>query len=468
MSSTAAPEESGDPKRARLGLDRHSYLFARTPYSIRDAIYGSIPLSAAVYNTLDTRLFQRLKHLKQMGPVYLVYPGATHTRFSHCIGVYHLVRLALQHLTTLVDIDPEVGRATLAAALLHDLGHFPNSHVLDDLSIAGQSLSHLQLSVSLIESDEEMRSVLHNHWEVDPRLVTDILARRENPRIPKFLYTLIDGPMDMDKLDYLNRDAHHTGVPYGKVEVQRLIDFLAVDPASGELVITEAGVGTVESVIFAKYLMFRYVYWHHTARIAGAMYNRAVLDCLLALGVTELSITDARVRRVCLSTDATIAQTLRMLLDEASVPSPPSLVLLERVEDRLLYKRAVSIPCSDANGRDERYRDSLVRRNKEAELARVLSATLGAGATAVRNFDVLIDIPPVAKFAADIRGIALEDEHEGPSIVSWEHPRRHSYLSATTVASMEQSIRHMLYLCDTQGPNGGALRQALRLHPEVL
>src|SRR5207249_8162031 len=116
------------------------------PYSIRDSIYGSIPISEAAYATLDTQAFQRLKHIKQVGPVYLVYPGATHTRFSHCIGVYHLARLALRHLVSIADIQPEDGRVTLAAAMLHDIGHFPLSHLIDELSINKPSLYHTELS----------------------------------------------------------------------------------------------------------------------------------------------------------------------------------------------------------------------------------------------------------------------------------------------------------------------------------
>ena len=443
-------------------------VLAPAPYSVRDAIYGSIPVSQAAYATLDTRLFQRLKHLKQVGPVYLVYPGATHTRFSHSIGVYHLVRLALQHLITRVDISPEIARATMAAGLLHDLGHFPYSHVMDDISIDEQRLSHAELSVALIERDPEIQDVLAREWRIEPSLVTDILSGRENRRIARFLYTLIDGPMDMDKLDYLNRDAHHSGVPYGRVEVQRLIDFLDVDPETQDLVITEAGVGTVESVIFAKYLMFRYVYWHHAARIAGAMFNRAVLDCVLALGVKDFSVRDPLVQRICLSTDATLQATLASLLAEAGVEAPPSLALLWRVEDRRLYKRAVSIPCSDAPEQDRRYRDALARKTEEEELARKVSQKLGSPSPVVRDFDILIDVPPTAKFAADVRGIALQDHHGQLRTVSWEEAPRASYLSAATVAAMEQSIRSVLFLCDTDRPDGAAIRDTLREHAEWL
>lgn len=388
----------------------------RTRYSVRDVLYGSVPLTAAAYATLDTRAFQRLKHIKQVGPAYLVYPGATHTRFSHSIGVYHLARLALQHLSRLVKFDDEVGRATMAAALLHDLGHFPYSHVIDEISMDGTHLSHADLSVEIIEQDAELGRVLAHTWEVAPRLVADLIAGRPNPRIPRCLYKLIDGPMDIDKLDYLNRDAHHTGVPYGKVEVQRLIEFLEVEPETGDLLVTEAGTGTVESVIFAKYLMFRYIYWHHTARIAATMINRAVLDGALALGLKELSIDEPRLRRICLATDSSLEWTLRGLFDEAGVSLPESFSTLGRVEERRLYKRALAVPCG--SGRDLLYRDSLVKREREREL----SERLGG--------DVLIDVPPVAKFAA------------------WEVGE--SYFTGATVAAMEQSIRFVLYLYDPE------------------
>ena len=446
----------------RRSLDRHAYLFAPAPHTVRDAIYGSVPLSHAAFATLDTAAFQRLRHIKQVGPVFLVYPGATHTRFGHSIGVYHLTRLALQHLTGLADIEPEIGRATLAAALLHDIGHFPYSHVMDEIVVNGSRLSHLELTVELIDTDAELRQVLEGAWEVAPQLVVDLLIGRPNPLIPRFLYTLIDGPMDMDKLDYLNRDAHHTGVPYGRVEVQRLIDFLAVAPGTGDLVITEAGVGTVESVIFAKYLMFRYVYWHHTARIAGAMINRAVLDCLLALGnVEHLSVNDPVLRRVCAATDATLESTLRDLLREAGAAPPPALDLLSRVERRSLFKRAQTVACAVTPLLDECFREALPRRQREAELASLVRDELPVGSPPFFDSDVLIDLPPGAKFAADIRGIALESPDQPLRVVSWEDSPSASYLTTATVAAMEQSLRSALVVCDTHRADGELIRMAL-------
>ena len=446
---------------SRSGFARHGYLFEPTRHSIRDAIYGSIPLTDAAYRTLDTRVFQRLKHIKQVGPVYLVYSGATHTRFSHSIGVYHLARLALQHLTSVADTEPEVGRAALAAALLHDIGHFPYSHVMDEILINGSRLSHADLSVHLVEHDDELRGVLQHDWDVDPALVGDLLAGRNNPRIPPWLHTLIDGPMDVDKLDYLNRDAHHTGVPYGKVEVQRLIDFLAVDSGSGDLVITETGVGTVESVIFAKYLMFRYVYYHHTARIAGAMMNRAVLDCLLALGISALNATDPRLQPLLQTTDAAMEAGLRAMLEAANKPAPPSLALLERINDRRLYKRAAVLSCNAAPVLDTRLRDALARRELEAGLAATVMAAAPASGSAASDYHVLIQVPPTAKFAVDVKGIQVEGDDGELRLLPWEATSGASYLSSATVAAMEQSIRTILFLYDNQQPDPEAARLAI-------
>ncbi|MCX6020691.1 MAG: HD domain-containing protein [Chloroflexi bacterium] len=406
--SSPAPASVPDTTAGRelLGLARHADLFRRAPYSIRDAVYGSVPLSHAAYATLNTRIYQRLRHIKQVGPVYLVYPGANHTRFSHGIGVYYLTLQALQHLIAVADITPEAARACLAAALLHDLGHFPFSHLMDEISINGRRLSHADLSADLVLHDEELGAVLDNVWQVDRQMVADLITGTPNPRLPRFLNTLIDGPMDLDKLDYLNRDSYHAGVPYGRVEVQRLIDFLAVDPRTNDLAVTESGVGTVESVIFAKYLMFRYVYWHHTARIASTMLNRAILDVFLALDLTNLDIADPRFRSLCLATADQLVPALPAMLNEAGQAPPPSFELLGRVEARRLCKRAVALSCADEGGRDRAYSDALIRRAKEEDLNRALSERTGAP---LRDFDVLLDVPRGGKFAADVRGVIVRE-----------------------------------------------------------
>lgn len=461
---TSRPPASRRAPETRLpgsrGAVRHPYLFEPTPYSVRDAVYGSVPLVPAAYRTLDTRLMQRLAHIRQVPPAHLVYPGATHTRFSHSIGVYHLVRLALQHLTAVADVDAEVGRATLAAGLLHDLGHLPFSHLMEEVSLGGTRLHHGELSVSLIETDPELQRVLVEDWGVDPTLVTALLGGRRDPRIPPFLHTLVDGPMDMDKLDYLNRDAHHAGVPYGRVEVQRLIEAFRIDPNTGRLVVAEEGVGTVESVVFAKYLMFRYVYWHHAARIATTMFNRAVVDCFAALGVTRLSVHDPRLRRLCLATDATLERVLRALLDEAGVPPPPSFALLQRTEQRRLYKRAATVPCAAVPVFDAAMRDTLAKREREAALAAELSTCLEGEPLA--DFDVLIDIPPSAKFDLDIAGVQLEADQV---IVPWGEAPQPSYLSPEAVHTIEGSLRFAQVVFNADRADASAVREAIRRLP---
>jgi len=423
------------------GVARHPYLFASTRYDVRDAVYGMVPLTAAAYATLDSRLMQRLKHIRQVPPAHLVYPGATHTRFSHSIGVYHLVRLALQHLTSIADLEPEACRAAMAAGLLHDLGHPPNSHLMEEISLGGARLHHGELSVLLIEEDPELQRLLTQQWEVDPALVTALLSGRSDPRLPPFLHSLVDGPMDMDKLDYLNRDAHHAGVPYGKVEVQRLIESLRVDDNTGRMVMAEEGVGTVESVVFAKYLMFRYVYWHHTARIATTMFNRAVTDCLLALGVTHLSVRDPLPRRLCMATDASLEPVLRAMLAEAGVEPPPSIELLQRTDDRRLFKRVVTLPCTGLAGAEALQQDTLRKREHERQWVERLNQRTERASGGLRDFDLLIDVPPTAKFAVDFDGVMLDGDP--PRIVAWADAPQPSYLSQAAVSAIEHSIRFL-------------------------
>lgn len=437
---------ASDPLPVRRGVARHDYLFAPTRYGVRDAVYGSVPLLPGAYATLDTRPMQRLHHIRQVPPAQLVYPGATHTRFSHSIGVYHLVRLALQHLTALADLEPEVGRAALAAGMLHDLGHLPNSHLMEEIAFSGTRLHHGELSVHLIATDPELRRVLAEGWDVDVALVTALLTGAEHPRIPPFVYRLVDGPMDMDKLDYLNRDAHHAGVPYGRVEVQRLIESLRVDPQSGRLVVAEEGIGTVESVVFAKYLMFRYVYWHHTARIASAMFNTAVADSLMALGVTALSVHHPLLARLALATDTTLEATLQGLLVEAGAAPPASFGLLARTEDRRLYKRVLTVPCTALAGVDALLRDTHLKRRLEGLLAEALTqAGLHLGAP-LANHEVLVDVPPTAKFAIDFAGVQLDGDES--RLVPWAEGPQPSYLNHAAVTTMESSIRFLQVVAD--------------------
>jgi HD superfamily phosphohydrolase len=245
---------------------------------LRDTLWGHIYLTPALAALTSSAPFMRLYRIFQLGPVYRVYPGATHTRAGHSIGVYHLGRRLLQNLVERGAeewLSPEGVRSFLCACLLHDLGHFPYTHSLKDLPLE----SHESLTGKLILS-EPVKSLV-GAAGADPFLcaaiVDDALPGGDGETV--FYRKLLSGVLDPDKLDYLNRDARYCGVPYGAQDVDFILSRLYPHPARG-VDIDSRGIPSVESVLFSKYLMYRTVYWHHSVRSATAMIKKVLIDAL--------------------------------------------------------------------------------------------------------------------------------------------------------------------------------------------
>jgi len=246
--------------------------------TIRDPIWDTIHLDGAARRLLDTPAFQRLRYIKQLGHAHLVYPGAVHTRFDHAVGVYHLARRALHVLAErgeLAHVDELDCRVTPLAALLHDIGHYPFSHALEERD-AERLPGHHEALVGRFLAEPDVADVLRGIGD-DAGARIEALIRGASPGA---LQGLVSGSLDLDKIEYLKRDAHFCGVPYGEVDVDRLLHGLTVleDPDSGraQVGVHEKGVAALESLLFAKYQMFRNVYWHHAVRAATVLYKRAV------------------------------------------------------------------------------------------------------------------------------------------------------------------------------------------------
>lgn len=296
---------------------------------IRDPLWNNIRVDELALALIDTPAMQRLRWVRQLGLAFLVYPGATHSRFEHALGTYHLARRALALLEERGDLG-DWGRQECdivrAAALLHDVGHYPFSHALEEIG----ALHHEEVARPLVLRGA-IADVLTERLgaEAPERIMALVRGESRSP-----LQRLISGSLDLDKLDYLRRDAAMCGVSYGDVDVDRLLNSLALvaDPATGEptVGIAEKGLSALESLLFAKYQMYRNVYWHHAVRSATAMYKRLVDD---AIGVGAL---DA----------ATLAAFTDegLLLDLARrAPSP----LLSALRERRLYKRAFEAPAGE-------------------------------------------------------------------------------------------------------------------------
>ncbi len=278
--------------------------------TIKDSVHDHITVEGIAADLLDTPAVQRLRQLRQLGTVGLVYPSANHTRFEHSLGVYHLAREALSHLGI------EGARATRlqAAAILHDVGHTPFSHNIE--TIVARRTGRMHDEVGDLLEDGEIARVLALH-DVDPSAVTDLIAGKGE------FGQLISGELDVDRMDYLVRDAHHTGVPYGTIDTGRLVRELRF--VDGELVLGEGNVQTAESLLVARSLMNPVVYNHHVARISKAMLRRGS-EKLLDAG----DVTAEELRRM---DDADLLVALRS--------TPETAPIARRLDTRSLYKRAV-------------------------------------------------------------------------------------------------------------------------------
>jgi uncharacterized protein len=243
-----------------------------------------VPVTDRVMRLVDSAAFRRLARVSQLGLVATVYPGATHTRFEHSLGVYRNALLYLQRLTTIPEFQQQVSvdhaHLFLVSALLHDVGHFPFCHLIEDMQILGMQ-RHEAMASLFLESDSIAQLLLQD-WGVQAKDVCELLSplNKKQPRYP-LLSSLLSGPIDVDKLDYLDRDSLHAGVPYGRnFDRSRLISQLCLTPDGQSLAITEKGRTAAEMMVFARYVMFSEVYWHHTVRAATAMLQRAIWGLL--------------------------------------------------------------------------------------------------------------------------------------------------------------------------------------------
>lgn len=236
-----------------------------------------IPLTPRVRKLIDTPEFRRLHRISQLGLVSLVYPAANHTRFEHSLGVYRLALLYLQQLAQNELFQKRVtaddAELFIVAALLHDLGHWPFCHPIEDMELPGVPEHELFANSFLLEG--EVANCLRDDWGLHPRDVVTLLSGKPRSTAGELLQSMLSGPIDIDKMDYLQRDSLHAGVPYGRnFDQRRLIGSLCVNASGNRLAITEKGMTAAEMMVFSRYVMFSEVYWHHAVRSATAMLQR--------------------------------------------------------------------------------------------------------------------------------------------------------------------------------------------------
>ncbi len=359
-----------------------AFLYGEFTISIRDPLWKDIMLTPGFSRLYHLPAVQKLGRIKQLGPAFHVYPGAVHTRLDHSLGVYHVARLMLaSFLRTRQGTELITRRGMisfLAAAMLHDLGHFPYAHSLKELPLK----EHEHLAAIIIQEDEQIRLTL-GEIGCDMEQVCAIIddSVPSSSEETSFYRALLSGTLDPDKLDYLSRDAYFCGIPYGVQDTSYIIDRLAL--VNKMPAISGHALGSVEHLLFSKYLMYQNVYWHKGTRAATAMIKKALLTTLQ---------------------DGTIkANDLYGIDDEQffSFPerlSSPSLALISRVKENQLlacrYERRYS--DEDPLHRDAKRLEE--RLNCEWKLYTILSGIYPD----LKSWEVIIDIPEPISFESDI------------------------------------------------------------------
>lgn len=342
---------------------------------VRDPIHGNIKLTGPSIDLLETPEVQRLYNVKQLGFAHLVFPGAHHTRFEHSLGAYAMA----EQVTDILQLPSRERELITCAALLHDIGHGPFSHTLESILLEKIGVDHIDLTKKLILGEYEIVNAKEKQFIHAPS-VPQILSRHEiNERElisiiqgktykKAYLSQLLNSTIDVDQLDYLIRDAYYTGVAYGMIDVQRLLQTLVIH--AGNLMIQRKGISSVENILMARALMYSSVYFHKTVRIAELMLSKALEECSEAEPFNFFRMTDAEIM--------------------SALPTMGSyqLEIATRLKYRELFKQAYVASEQDLN-KDElkmikRLEQIPRRKEKEQELEEIFHIPKG---------HVILDVP---------------------------------------------------------------------------
>jgi HD superfamily phosphohydrolase len=361
------------------------------PDGVRDPVHDWITLEDPEWRAVDTPVYQRLRGIHQLAMTYLVYPGTTHTRFEHSLGVRHVAGRIVERLA---DKSPglfpeEQQRTVLHAALLHDVGHGPFSHVSEQVleDVTGAEDIHEKISVALARRNGPIRDAL---GDAECDAAADLIEGVGGRSVYR---DIVSGETDADKLDYLPRDSYFAGVDYGKCDLTRLIDTMVVmgDPAAQTyLGFKASGVFAVEGLVLARHHMFRQVYAHKTRVATDIMITRALRAAIdegvLPRNAYEVPLDDGKpaptdefLERFLEQTDASVLETML----NASGDGLVSRDLAERLVTRRLLRQTVNIPLHRAGDRLDRRKIAAIldpaefTREKIAEVEQELAAAVG-------------------------------------------------------------------------------------------
>jgi len=367
------------------------------PLRIRDPIHGFIPYTEVEAELIDSPIFQRLRGVKQLAFTHLVYPGATHTRFEHSLGVMHVAGRIAERVG--IEAKGREWQWIRLAALLHDIGHLPFSHAGEAATIVlapakiseRKEEAHESITAALIDKDPDIQRVVPR--ETDRLAILDILEKGRNRRgsepLEPLLWQILSGPLDADKLDYLLRDSMMTGVKYGVFDLDRVVDSFKAHGSHGDrhLMVREEDHPCVEQYVLARYYMTEQVYRHRVRRITDLMLRDAITSAASledefgqwVLSVFGCRTDEARWRDDFLAgEDATVLRFLAMAPEEQVCGR-----FGRRLRDRRLPKQMFEYTIQDI--RNPVWEDRLTSLGEEQERLRErFAGALGISTDTIR------------------------------------------------------------------------------------
>ncbi|MFA5312450.1 MAG: HD domain-containing protein [Methanomassiliicoccales archaeon] len=362
---------------------------------IHDSVHGSVKVEGFFVDVMHRPEMQRLHGVHQLGMAYLVFPGAHHTRMEHSLGTFFLAG----KMADALGISKEDRTIVQSAAFLHDIGHSPFSHTLEVVLEHRTGMTHMDVGKAMISGDlrvwnDEDEKVIGPQGTiaelleangVDADLVADIIVSPDDPNVngqstlavddgqahfnqDHFMRQMIHGPVDVDQMDYLLRDAHYTGVAHGAIDLDRLLDTMELH--NGDVTIRKNGIVAVEGLMVARSLMYTSVYFHKTVRIAEMMLCKAVEQGSEKVIETIHRDTDSALQEKLFRDGGDAARIMTML------------------KFRHLYKKAFSFSIGDLDEDQLNVLSKLTdydqRRAKEREIAEKANIT---------EADVIVDMP---------------------------------------------------------------------------
>jgi len=342
---------------------------------IRDPIHGYIKVTRQERDLIDSVYIQRLRRIHQLAGAYLVYPGGVHTRFEHVIGTMHVAGQIGQTVASTSGLHDEDVEELRLAALLHDVGHGPFSHLFEEVLSERGDLTHEDLSQRIV-TESSIADILRSNG-FQPAKISELCVGKSKGH--PFLNQVITGGLSADMMDYLLRDTYFTGVEYGKVDIQRVIDSLDVN-TDGYMMLERASLYAFEALLIARYEMFKAVYFHRTVRAAELMLAHAMILADEELHLTEIS----RIDRILRLTDEVVLQQLADL-----EPRNPDLKMAKKLATSYMQRRLVKCVFERVVQRKDRTIQRMVSKKKfRRELALDIARSAG-----VKPSDIYVDVP---------------------------------------------------------------------------